>query len=171
MCMPDTEMVPPGQGECYNFPINIGALLLQLIPSIKSSRNKQVDVVVAWHTASDLRPGYLFSRLFHLLHKLNWMTPNCFLFRTSTDTPWTSHYFRINHLYPLLYLQYLNRDAILRYINITSSHDIPHFFYSMHSYHRGASTHFSRKREGYIRKAHHDEPTSHACWRIKNQGK
>ena len=164
-------MVPPGQGECYNLPNNVGALLLKLLPSTKSSRNKQVDVVIAWQTASGLRPGYWFSCLFHLLHKLNWSNPKCLVFRTSTNSPLTSNYFRTNHLYPLLHLQCLNGDATLRHINITSSHDIPYFFYSMHSYRRGADTHCSRKREGCIRKAYHIETINHGRWRIKNQGK
>ena len=47
MTMSDVEMVPPVKGECYNFPPNVGALLLQLLPSTKSSRNKQVDIVTA----------------------------------------------------------------------------------------------------------------------------
>ena len=128
MCMADVEMVPPDQGECYNLPSNVGALLFQLLPSAKSSRNKQVDVVIAWKTASGFRPGYWFARLFHILHKLNWSDPACFLFRTSTKSPWNSNDFRTNHLYPLLHLQYLNSEATLRHTNITSSHDIPYLF-------------------------------------------
>ena len=169
--MSDVEMVPPGKGECYNFPPSIGALLLQLLPSTKSSRNKQVDIVIAWQTASGLRPGFWLSQLFQILNDLKWNTPNCFLFRTPSNSPWTSNYYRTNHLYPLLHLQYLNGDATLRHINITSSHDIPYFFYSMHSYRRGSDTHCSRKREGCIRKAYRDEPIKHGRWRIKNQGK
>jgi len=171
MTMSDVEMVPPGKGECYNFPPSIGALLLQLLPSTKSSRNKQVDIVIAWQTASGLRPGFWLSQLFQILNDLKWNTPNCFLFRTPSNSPWTSNYYRTNHLYPLLHLQYLNGDATLRHINITSSHDIPYFFYSMHSYRRGSDTHCSRKREGCIRKAYKDEPINHGRWRIKNQGK
>ena len=58
MTFSDVEMVAPGQGECYDLPFNVGALLLQLLPSTKSSRNKQVDVVIAWTTASGLSLGY-----------------------------------------------------------------------------------------------------------------
>ena len=170
MSMSNVELVPPGQGECYNFPSTVGALLLQLLPSTKSSRNKQVDVVIAWKTASGLYPGYWFSLLFRLLHKLQWTSPNCYLFRTSNASPWTSNYFRTNHLYPLLHLQYLAGDATLRHINVSSSHDIPYFFYGMHSYRRGSDTHCSRKREGCIRKAHRDEPINHGRWRVRNQG-
>ena len=102
--------------------------MLQFLVSTKSSRNKQVDLVTTWQIASRLQPSYYFSYLFDILHKLNWTSPTCFLFRTSTNSPWTSHYFRINHLYPLLlHLQYLEGNATLRHIQINSSHDIPHF--------------------------------------------
>ena len=70
MAMSDVELVPPGKGECYNLPPAVGALLLLLLPSTKSSRNKQVDVVIAWKTASGLYPGYWFTLLFRLLHEL-----------------------------------------------------------------------------------------------------
>ena len=171
MRMSDVELVPPGKGECYSFPPNVGGLLLQLLPSTKSSRNKQVDVVIAWRTSSGFQPGYWFSRLFQILQQLHWNNPSCFLFRTSQNSSWTSNYFRTNHLYPLLHLQYLSGDATLRHINISSSHDIPYFFYSMHSYRRGADTHCSRKREGCLRKAHRHEPINHGRWRVKNQGR
>ena len=167
----DVEMVPPGKGDMYNFPSNVGAILLQLLPSTKSSRNKQVDVVIAWQTASGLSFGFWMSRLIFILHQLHWKTPSSYLFRTNSNAPWTSHYFRTNHLYPLLHLQYLNGDATLRHINITSSQDIPYYFFSMHSYRRGADTHCSRLREGCIRKAHHDEKIDHGRWRIKNTGR
>ena len=155
----------------YSLPSNVGAILLQLLPSTKSSRNKQVDIVIAWDTASGLSLGYWISKLFNLLHKLNWDSPSGYLFRTTSTSPWNSHYFRVHHLYPLLHLQYLNGDATFRHINITSSHDIPYYVYSMHSYRRGAKTHCTKKRDGCIRKARDCEDIEHGRWRIKNQGK
>ena len=171
MRVDDVELVPPGTGEVYSLPDPVGAILLQLLPSTKSSRNKQVDVVIAWKTASGLSLGFWLSKLLHLLHLLHRKSPSSYLFRTPSTSPWTSHYFRVHHLYPLLHLQYLNGDATLRHINITSLHDIPYYFYSMHSFHRGADTHCSRKRDGCIRKAREVEKVDHGRWRIQNKGK
>ena len=171
MRLDDVELIPPPLGGVYNLPPKSGAILLQLMASTKSSRNKKVDVVIAWQTASGLRLGFYLSRLISILHKLHWQTSSCYLFRTTTNTPWTSHYFRTHHLYPLLHLQHLNGDVTLRHIHITSSQDIPYYFFSMHSYRRGADTHCSRLREGCIRKAFEDEKVDHGRWRIKNTGR
>ena len=171
MRLDDVEMVPPAQGAAYNLPSNTGAILLKLLASTKSSRNKKVDVVITWQTASGLRLGFWLSKLLSILHQLNWDSPSGYLFRTNANTPWTSHYFRTHHLYPLLHLQHLNGDVTLRHINITSAQDIPHYFFSMHSYRRGADTHCSRHRDGCIRKAYGNEIVDHGRWRITNTGR
>lgn len=169
--MSDVEMIPPPKGAAYNLPPNVGAILLRLLPSTKASRNKQVDVVMAWKTSSGFSLGSWLSKLFTILRQLKTYSPNCYLFHTSRTAPWTSNYFRTHHLYPLLHLQYLNGDATLRHINITSTHDIPYYFFSMHSYRRGAETHCSRKRAGCVRAALAGEAINHARWRIKNKGR
>ena len=165
------ELVPPQKGAVYGLPPNVEAVLLQHLPSTKSSRNKQVDVVIAWTTASGLRLGYWLSHLFRIIHQLGWTSPSCFLFRSNTSSKWTSQYFRTNHLYPLLHMQYLEGDVTLRHINTTSSFDIPYHFYSMHSYRRGAETFPTRKRVGCKRKATLTERINHGRWRIKNTGR
>ena len=170
--MKDVELVPPADGAVYGLPPQVGAVLLTLLPSTKSSRNKQVDVVISWETATGLRLGYWLSYLFKILRRLNWASSSCYLFRSTTPTSkWTSHYFRIHHLYPLLHLQYLEGDVTLRHINTTSSFDIPYHFYSMHSYRRGAETFPTRKRPGCKRKATITERINHGRWRIKNTGR
>ena len=170
--MEDVELVPPEQGAIYGLPPHVGAIFLKLLPSTKTSKNKQVDVVIAWQTASGLRLGYWLSYLFKILRRLSWASPSCSLFRsTSTTSQWTSHYFKTNHLYPLLHLQYLEGDVTLRHINTTSSFDIPYHFYSMHSYRRGAETFPTRHRPGCKRKATITERINHGRWRIKNTGR
>ena len=136
--MEDIELVPPKNGAVYNLPPHVGAILFTLLPSTKSSRNRQVDIVIAWQTSSGLCLGYWLSRLFSLLHQLQWSDPKCYIFRSSTNSPWSSLYFRTNHLYPLLHLQHIEGDATLCHINVTSSTDIPYHFYSLHSYRHGA---------------------------------
>ena len=170
--MEDVELVPPQHGAVYGLPPKVGAILLQLLPSTKSSRNKQVDVVIAWTTSIGLSLGFWLTRLFKILHKLTWASPTCYLFRsTFTSSQWSSHYYRSNHLYPLLHLQYLEGDVTLRHINATSSFDIPYHFYSMHSYRRGGETFPTRKRDGCKRQATNTERINHGRWRIKNTGK
>ena len=167
----DIELVPPKQGAIYGLPPNVGAVLFTLLPSTKSSRNRQVDIVVAWQISSDLCLGYWISRLFKLLHQLEWYTPSSFLFRSSTSTPWSSLYFRSNHLYPLLHLQRIEGDVQLCHINITTSNDISYHFYSLHSYRRGAQSNTIRPRQGCQRRALPHEVNDHGRWRVRNTGK
>ena len=167
----DVELVPPVEGAVYNLPPKVGAILLTLLPSTKSSRNRQVDVVIAWETSSGLKLGYWLSLLFAIQKRLHWGDPKSYLFRSNTNSPWTSVYFRSNHLYPLLHLQRLDGDATLRHINVTSSTDIPYHFYSLHSYRRGAQGNLTRKRDGCQRRALPHEPNDHARWRIRNTGR
>ena len=167
----DVEMVPPDNGAVYNLPPKVGAVLFTLLPSTKSSRNRMVDIVIAWQTSSGLKLGYWMSRLFFLLAQLHWNDPKSFLFRSNSNSPWTSVYFRSNHLYPLLHLQRIEGDAALRHINVTSSADIPYHFYSLHSYRRGAQGNTVRKREGCQRRALPHEPNDHARWRVRNTGR
>ena len=65
--MKDVELVPPADGAVYGLPPQVGAVLLTLLPSTKSSRNKQVDVVISWETATGLRLGYWLSYLLKIL--------------------------------------------------------------------------------------------------------
>ena len=164
-------MVPPKKGAIYGLPPHVGAVLFTLFPSTKSSRNRQVDIVVAWKTSSGLCLGYWMSRLFQLLQHLHWFTPKSYLFRSSTSTAWSSLYFRNNHLYPLLHLQRIEGDAPLCHINVTSSTDIPYHFYSLHSYRRGAQSNTTRPRAGCKRRALPNEVNDHGRRRVKNTGK
>ena len=167
----DVELVPPSQGAIYGLPPKIGAIILRLPPSTKGSRNKKADIVIAWKTATGLSLGPTLQLLFKLINKLQWTDPDCFLFRSTTNNHWSSHYFRHNHLYPLLHLQHLQNDPTLRHININSPHDIPHHFYSLHSYRRGAETFCFRKRDCTVRAARPIEIEEHGRWRLKNRGR
>ena len=86
--MEDIELVPPNDGAVYNLPPNVGAILLTLLPSTKSSRNRQVDVVIAWETSSGLQLGYWLSRLFDLQNRLHWKDPKSHLFRSNSSKIW-----------------------------------------------------------------------------------
>ena len=168
----DIELVPPSNGGVYGLPHNVGAILFQLLPSTKSSRNKKVDIVIAWETSSGLNLGHWLLSLFRIMDKLHWSSPHSFIFRSKSDTShWSSHYFRTTHLYPLLHLQYLHNDVTLRHIQPTSSHGIAYHFYSLHSYRRGAKTFPTRKRDGCRRAATRSELINHGRWRVQNTGR
>ena len=168
----DIELVPPSEGAVYGLPPNVGAILFQLLPSTKSSRNKQVDIVIAWQTSSGLNLGYWLHYLFQTMDKLKWNSPHSFIFRSTLgSTHWSSHYFRTNHLYPLLHLQFFQGDVTLRHIQPTTTHGIPYHFYSLHSYRRGAKTFPTRKRNGCRRAATRVELENHGRWRVKNTGR
>ena len=167
----DVEMVPPEEGAKYGLPPNVGAILLRLLPSTKSSRTKSVDVIIAWRTASGLSPGHWLTLLFKVHRLLQWNSPNCFLFRHPNNTPWSSQFFRSNHLHPLLHLQQLQGDITLRHINPNSQDNISKLFYGMHSYRRGGQSHCTKKRQGCKRAALPHEQVEHGRWRTRNTGK
>jgi hypothetical protein len=82
--------------------------------------------------------------------------------------PWTSHYFRTHHLIPLLDIQRRQGDSFLApYDGSKPSNSLADMFYSMHSYRRGARSHFAVKRPGCIRKARPEEMEEHGRWRRK----
>ena len=60
--------------------------------------------------------------------------------------PWDSALFRGRYLYPLLYSLQLQRDAHLGPYGGPYGADIPHKFYSLHCYRRGAWSHMARLR-------------------------
>ena len=51
-------MVPLGKGGMYSVHSNLGAILLQLLPSTKSSRSKEVDVAIDFQIAFSLNFGF-----------------------------------------------------------------------------------------------------------------
>ena len=69
------ELVNPDKDAIYGLPPSVGAILLQLLPSTKTSRNKQVGVVISWTTASRLSLEYWLSQLLEVLHLLDWASP------------------------------------------------------------------------------------------------
>ena len=164
-------MTPPHQHGRHNLPPGVGALLLRLLLSTKSSRDKQEDMVIAWKTSGGLCLGYWLTKLFQIMRTIKWFDPKSYIFRDAKNTPWNSYTFRHKHLYPFLIQQLHAKDVLLRHLPITSDKDINHLFYSLHSYRRGAESHCLRKKIGCQRAAYPHEKTQHGRWRIKNMGK
>ena len=127
-------------------------------------------MVIAWETSGGLKLGYWLTRLIIIMQTLSWYSPNSYLFRSKSNKPWTSHYFRNQHLYPYLLQQLHDKDPFLRHLPLTNEVRIEHLFYSLHSYRRGAQSHCLRKRPGCIRAAYPHEKIEHGRWRVKNKG-
>ena len=85
--------------------------------------------------------------------------------------PWTSHLFRLHHLYPHLELQLAAGDVSLRHLTLTPEKGLKYYIYSMNSYRRGAESHYKRHRDGCDRGAYPHEKLEHGRWRQRNQGK
>ena len=66
----DIELVSPAHSEKYGLPPMSGAILLRLLSSTKSSRNKRADIVIAWKAASGFCLGEWLSYLLHLQNLL-----------------------------------------------------------------------------------------------------
>ena len=92
------------------------------------------------------------------------------LFRHTDGTRWDSHYFRHNHLYPLLTLQRLAGDSFLKAFDGSPGNTIPDKFYSMHSYRNGGRSSVSKRRPGCVRAATPVEVTEHGRWRQRHSG-
>lgn len=166
----DVELTPPHNHGKYNLPPGVGAILLRLLPSTKSLRDKQADMVIAWKTSGGLQLGFWLTQLLSVMEKLNWVSSHSYIFRNERNTPWTSYYFRTHHLYPNLLHQFNAKDPLLCHLSITPNHGVEWFYYSLHSYRRGAQSHCLRQRPGCTRASFPHERVEHGRWRIKNKG-
>ena len=167
----DIELTPPSNHDKYNLPPGVGVVLLRLLPTTKTNRDKQADMVIAWETSGGLKIGHWITKLLTIMRSLSWCTSDSYLFRSRTNTHWTSYYFRSRHLYPYLHKQLQAKDPHLKHLPLTSSTTIENLFYSLHSYRQGSQSHCLCKRLGYIRAAYPYERSEHGWWRVRNQGK
>ena len=166
----DVELTSPKDYGKYGLPKGVGVILLRLLPTTKTQRDKQADMVIAWKTSSGFHLGYWMGELFNILKELKWYSPTCFLFRNKENIPWHSHFFRHRHLYPLLTAQLEAGDINLKHLPLTIDAGLSYYIYSMHSYRHGSQSHCKRKRDGCTRAAHPHEKIEHGRWRVKNQG-
>ena len=166
----DVEITPPKDHGKYGLPLGVGTILIRLLSTTKSQRNKQADMVIAFKTASGLALGFWLEELFQILKELNWYSPTCLLFRDSSHKPWSSRHYRQHHLYPHLKIQLIAGDVSLRHLSLTLDKGLEYHVYSMNSYRRGSESHCKRRRDGCIRGAHLHEKSEHGRWRRRNQG-
>ena len=166
----DVDLTTPQNHGKHNLPPGVGAIQLRLLPTTKSQRDKQADVIIAWKTSGGLRLGHWLTKLYIAMKSLDWKSPHSYLFRDKANTPWSSYYIRSKHLYPLLHRQLKAKDPLLTHLSISTNHGIEWYYYSLHSYRRGAQSHCLRQRPGCKRAALPHERIEHGRWRVKNQG-
>jgi len=165
----DVSACLPEDHATKNFPEGAGGVFLRLLESTKSDQTKQADLVLAYCTAAGVELGRWLGILRELSVQLGMGTG--LLFRHPDGTAWSSHYFRHNHLYPLLTLQRLAGDPFLRAFDGSPGNTIAEKFYSMHSYRNGGRTSVNRRREGCVRAAHPNEVEEHGRWKLRHSGK
>ena len=161
----DVSCCLPTDGDRFGLPAGIGAVFLRLLAMTKSSPYMTADVVLASTFASGLSPLSAWLQFMACCQDLGWTTGP--LFRLSDGTRWSSHYFRIFHLYPLLRLQRALGDPALTPFDDSPGNSIEHKFYSFHTYRRGGRSQASRKRDNNLRKATNAETIEHGRWRSR----
>jgi hypothetical protein len=166
-----TIVVLPRDGPSIDLPLNVGLLLLQLLPETKLSRSVTADVVIAFGTVSGYRPGRWYQRM---ATSLGLTLAECrddsrYLFCTPSGTRWTSKYFRDTYLYPSLEAQRLAGDPILRAFDGSPGNTLQAKFWSLHCYCRGSRSHVLRKSPRCYRRATQAEIYEHARRRRKRE--
>lgn len=163
----DISVTEPGDGGQLAMPDEFGAVDLRLSPQTKSDPTRQADVLLAYTSSSGLSPGRWLHRLRTALNLTKFPVSADPIFETD-GRRWTSNYFRTTYLCPLLHVQRLAGDALLKTFDGSSENNtIESRFWSMHSYRRGGRSHVSRQRAGCQRKATDMEVQEHGRWRKK----
>ena len=165
----DVSETHPSDHALHDFPPGAGAVFLRLLESTKSDQTKQADVVIAYESSAGIQLGFWLQELRHLSSQLGWTSGP--IFRHSDGTPWDSHYFRHNQLYPLLTLQRIGGDPFLKAFDGSPGNTIAAKFYSMHSYRNGGRSSVSKRRPGCVRAATPVEVTEHGRWRQRHSGR
>jgi hypothetical protein len=94
----------PEHGPREGLPLGMGIVQVNLQGQTKSSQARMVDMVLAYLTCSGKNLAWWLETLWDILpYPLR--VPSGYVICHDNGTPWTSHYFRHNYVYPLLALQ------------------------------------------------------------------
>ena len=114
----DLFLVPPSKGLEFDLPPRVGMICFKLLPSTKTSRSAQADVVMAWATSGGLFPGLWFSRLLQLLQLENRYHLHLPIFvHRIIHKNWTTAEYVTHHLLPLLRLQQPTDPYLARFVD------------------------------------------------------
>jgi hypothetical protein len=159
----DTTITRPDDGPTLGLRPGVGAVELLLLPETKASRTKLADVVVSYVCASGLSLGLWLERLRSLWSADLVGSP---LIRGSSGAPWTSHYFRSQHLYVWLNQMRVEGDPFLQAFTQSPGNRIEDKFYSMGSYRRGGRSSCTKRSNG-LQQATDSEVYEHGRWSHK----
>jgi hypothetical protein len=158
-------VVRPDLGPQEGLPLGMGIIKLDLPDQTKSCQTRVVDMILAYTTASGKSLGLWLERLGDLLPP-EMLTPDSYIICHADGSPWTSHYFRYTHLYPLLCLQRSLGDQYLSKFDESPGKGLIQNFWSFNMFRRGARGQVSRKRPSNIRKATYAEVIEHGRWKV-----
>ena len=162
----DVRTIAPFAGSEHDLPPGVGAVLLTLSETTKSSRSVTVDVPIAYSTVSGLSPGWWTTQLLRLRASLP-PRASPYIFSSSTGRRWDSYYFRHTYLYPSLFRAQAAGDAHLRFTGPDPRKDLITAFWSLHAYRRGGRTYAESDRKGPGgRRATRVERYEHGRWRL-----
>lgn len=165
----DIRAILPSESSQVDLPTGLGAFVLQLSPTTKSSRLATADVVIAFHCQSGLSLGWWWLHLRRAaLTPVDYTSSLEPIFWTPNHGRWTSLFFRTEILYPSLHLQQLQGDGFLAPFQPNTVNSIEHKFWSVNSYRRGARTHAQRGRG--LQKASTAQVYEHGRWRRQRTG-
>jgi hypothetical protein len=141
----DFNVIEPEDGPTVDLPLGCGMVGLRLGPETKSSRTKAVDLSIAYQTLS----GYHCGKWFHRARRscgigADYKDCTTRVFTHSSGTPWDSHFYRHEFLYPSLKRQQLAGDAMLAAFDGSPGNTIEAKFWSLHCFRRGARSQVSR---------------------------
>lgn len=159
----DMKLTRPENGPVVGLAQGIGVIELRLLPETKSNRTKVADVVIAYACASGLILGLWIERLQRLWPDARADTP---IIRGSSGAPWTSLYFRSNHLYTWLHQMRAEGDPFLQAFTATTGNRIEDKYYSMGTYRRGGRSSCTKRNNGTL-KATDTEVYEHGRWKVK----
>jgi hypothetical protein len=161
----DIEITYPADGPREGLPVGMGVILVNLLAQTKSSQARVADMVIAYAIASGKNLGWWLSTLRNILPYPG-QVPSSYVPCHPNGSPWTSHYFRYTHIYPLLSLQRSLGDVYLAKFDETIGKGLAENYWSFNMYRRGGRNHVYRKRPSNLRQATTTEVVEHGRWRI-----
>jgi hypothetical protein len=169
LCWQDFDVVEPENGPTVDLPRGCGVVGVRLGPETKSSRNKAVDMSLAYQCLSGYHLGKWFHRARHSCG-IGADYKECAdrVFTHPSGAPWTSHFYRHEFVYPSLKRQRRAGDAMLTAFDDTPGNNIESKFWSLHCFRRGARSQVSRGGNfGHhrFRKALKSQVYEHGRWR------
>jgi hypothetical protein len=159
------SIVRPVDGPQEGLPGGMGIIKVDLQAQTKSSQTRTADMVIAYTTASDKSLGWWLEELRELI-PLPMLLPDNYALCHADGSPWTSHYFRHKHVYPLLSLQRSLGDAYLVKFDESVGKGLIPNFWSFNMYRRGARGQVSCQRPSNLRKATYAEVIEHGRWKV-----